>query len=217
MGATARKRNLKAVTETPRRAILYLRQSDESKGEETISDEIQERACRRWCADNNAVIATDINNGIVKNGVIWEQKSGRVWYKRKGVQEAMRLIREGQADVVVLWRWNRLSRLKKHWALAEDAFESMGGHAVSATEPADLNTKEGRFSKGLWILLGELESDGIGDVWRATHEVRRDKGLPASGGKRFGYIHVKKKGEPEKYLIDESQREVVEWSYQEWI
>lgn len=203
----ARRRNVKAQTETPRRAVLYLRQSDESRGEETISDEIQERICRKWCADNNCV--------VVK--VLWEQKSGRIWFKRKKVQLAMHMIRDNEADVVVLWRWNRLSRMQKHWAIADQLFEDLGGQVVSATEPADLTTAQGRFSKGLYVLLGELESDLIGDSWRSTHDVRRDKGLPSGGGKRFGYTRVLKKGEPERYVIDESVREIVEWMYDEWL
>jgi DNA invertase Pin-like site-specific DNA recombinase len=197
---------LRAVPDQPRRGIRYLRQSTEK--EETISDAIQLAACDDYMT----------RHGIVPVGEpIWEQHTGRVWHKRQGVQRAMKAIADGDADVIVVWKWNRLSRLRKHWVLAEVAIEELGGAVESATEPADLTTSHGRFSRNLMIDLAELQSDLIGDSWRDTHETRRRRGLPASGGDRYGYRRVREPGEPERYDPIPEQAEVLEWLYAQYI
>lgn len=197
---------LRSVPDKPRRGVIYLRQSTEK--EETISDAIQLAACLDYMA----------RNGIVPSGEpIWEQHTGRVWHKRTGVQQAMQRVESGNAELIVVWKFNRLSRLRKHWILAEVAIERLGGTIESATEPADLTTSHGRFSRNLMIDLAELQSDLIGDSWRETHQVRRERGLPASGGRRYGYKHVRVPGETERYEIDPAEAEVLKWMYRSYL
>lgn len=197
---------LRAVPDRPLRAIRYLRQSTEK--EETISDAIQLAACDDYISKRGYVAVGD---------PIWEQHTGRVWHKRRGVQDAMQWVERGDADLIVVWKWNRLSRLRKHWVLAEVAIEQLGGAIESATEPADLTTSHGRFNRNIMIDLAELQSDLIGDSWRDTHATRRRRGLPATGGRRYGYRHHRVPGEPERYEIDPDEAEVLRWAYAAYI
>lgn len=159
------------------RAILYLRQS--THRDDSISIELQESAGRAYAKQQGYdVVAVESDEGI----------SGRTW-NRPAVQRLMATIAEGGAEVVILWKWSRLSRNRLDWAVAIDKIESVGGRVESATEQIDTSTATGRLSRGMLAEFAAFESERIGDVWKETHERRRRKGLPAQGGDRYGYTH----------------------------
>lgn len=100
-------RNVRPVTDVAPRAVIYLRQS--THRDESISLELQETACRDYCDRMGYdIVAVRADPGI----------SGRTWLKRPDVQRVMAAIEGGEADVIVLWKWSRLSRSRKDWALA---------------------------------------------------------------------------------------------------
>ena len=177
-------RNLRAVTETAPRAIIYLRQS--THREESISLELQEIACRDYCdrAGYN-VIAVEADPGI----------SGRTW-NRPAVQRTMAAIEDGTADVVILWKWSRLSRSRKDWALAIDRADIAGGKIESATEPIDTATASGRFARGVMTEYAAFQSEQIGEQWEEVRQRRLKLGLPASGRLPFGWRWVEGRIEP---------------------
>jgi site-specific DNA recombinase len=166
---------LAAVPDTPPRAVLYLRQS--TYREESISLELQETAGRDYCARHGyQVVDVLADPGI----------SGRTW-KRPAVQRAMTMLEDHDVDVVVLWRWSRLSRNRKDWALAADRADVAGGRIESATEPNDV-TAAGRFARGVMTELAAFESERIGEQWKEVQGRRAAAGLPHSGRPRFGYV-----------------------------
>lgn len=166
---------LRAITDTPPRAIIYLRQSVHR--EESISLELQEIACRDYCdRAGYTVIAVEADPGI----------SGRTW-NRPAVQRSMVALEAGAADVVVLWKWSRLSRSRKDWALAIDRADIAGGKIESATEPIDTATASGRFARGVMTEYAAFQSEQIGEQWEEVRQRRLKLGLPASGRLPFGW------------------------------
>lgn len=160
-----------------RRAVLYLRQS--VAREESISLELQETAGRDYCARQGyEVVAVEADEGI----------SGRRWNNRPAVSRVMGMIENGQADVIVLWKWSRLSRSRLDWAIAVDAVETHGGRIESATEPVDITTSTGRLARGMLAEFAAFESERIGEVWKESHARRLKRGLPHSGQPRFAYV-----------------------------
>lgn len=160
-----------------KRAVLYLRQS--TYREESISLEMQEQSCRDYCARQGyEVVAVEADPGI----------TGRTW-KRPAVQRVVQMAEQGRVDVVVLWKWSRLSRSRLDFARAVDTIETAGGRVESSTEPIDVTTASGRFGRGVMAELAVLQSDQIGENWRAIHERRVQQGLPHNGGPRFGYAY----------------------------
>lgn len=158
------------------RAVLYLRQS--IAREESISMELQEDAGRRYAEQQGyAVIAVEADEGI----------SGRSWKTRPAVQRAMAMIENHQADVIVLWKWSRLSRARLDWAIAIDKVESAGGRIESATEQVDVSTSTGRFARGMLAEFAAFESERISDTWKEAQARRLANGLPVNGLPRFGY------------------------------
>lgn len=172
-------RNLRPVADAPLRAIIYLRQS--TYREESISLDLQERACRDYAERNGYdVIAVEADPGI----------SGRTWSRRPKVQAVMAAIEEGRADVILLWKWSRLSRSRKDWAVAADRVDIAGGRIESATEPIDTATASGRFARGVMTEYAAFQSEQIGEVWEDVRQRRLSLGLPASGRLPFGWEWV---------------------------
>lgn len=168
---------LRAVPDSPPRAVLYLRQS--THREESISLELQETAGRDYCARMGyVVVAVEADPGI----------SGRTW-KRPAVARVMSLVEGGDADVIVLWRWSRLSRSRKDWAVAADRIDVAGGRIESATEPNDV-TAAGRFARGVMTELAAFESERIGEQWKEVQNRRRGLGLPAGGKIPWGWRYL---------------------------
>jgi len=186
---------------TKPRAALYLRQS--TYREESISLELQENACRTYAEQRGyEVVATESDPGI----------SGRTW-KRPGVQKVMELIEGKDADVIVLWKWSRLSRSRLDWAVAADKVETLGGRIESATEPVDVSTSTGRFTRGMLTEMAAFESERIGDSWKEAHARRVRNGLPVSGKPRFGYTYSRESG----YLADPVTGEVLRRLYLDYL
>ncbi len=99
----------------------------------------------------------------------------------------MGMIERGDASTILLWKWSRLSRSRKDWAVAADTVETLGGRIESATEAIDTSTSTGRLARGVMVEFAAFESERIGDVWREAHARRVAAGLPANGKPRFGY------------------------------
>ncbi|MDD2859006.1 MAG: recombinase family protein [Candidatus Nanopelagicales bacterium] len=191
-------RRLAAVPDTPPRAVLYLRQS--VSREDSISIELQETACRDHAARlGYTVVAVESDPGI----------SGRTW-DRPAVQRVMGMIAAREADIVLLWKWSRLSRSRRDWAVAVDKIEAAGGRVESATEPVDATTATGRFTRGMLAEMAAFESDRMGEVWKEVHQRRISKGLPSRGGPRFGY----QRQDDGTYLVDPLSGPLLAQAYQ---
>lgn len=184
------------------RAVVYMRQS--TYREESISLELQESACRAHAErEGYEVVAVEADPGV----------SGRT-FDRPAVQRVMAMVAEGAADVVVLWKWSRLSRSRKDWAVAADAVEQRGGRIESATEAIDTSTSTGRLARGVMVEFAAFESERIGDVWRETHARRLAEGKPINGKARFGYIYDR---EQKLHVPDPVAGEVLAQAYRQYI
>ena len=167
------------------RAALYLRQS--THREESISLELQEAACRRHCEERGySVVMVEADPGI----------SGRT-FNRPAVKRVMEAVEARQVDVVVLWKWSRMSRSRRDWAIAADRVDVAGGRIESATEDIDVSTSHGRLARGMMVEFAAFESERIGDQWKEAHQRRVDMGLPANGKPRFGYRRAGEGFEPD--------------------
>lgn len=167
------------------RAVIYLRQS--TYREESISLEVQEQAARQHAERQGYdVVGVESDPGV----------TGRSWKRRAGVQAAIGALEAGTAEVVVVWRWSRLSRSRRDWAVAADMADVAGGRIESATEPND-RTAAGRFARGVMTELAAFESERIGEQWAEARAHRVARGLPSTGGQRFGYRIVDR-----AYVID---------------
>lgn len=160
----------------PQPVIGYARVS--TWREEMISIELQTKAVEEAAARRGRYVA---------EWVIDEDATGRN-FKRK-VMQAIEMIEDDQRPERELWSWkfSRFGRNRHGVAINLARIESVGGELISATEEVDAKTAVGRFTRGMLLELAAFESDRAGEQWKETHELRRSMGLPATGGKRFGY------------------------------
>lgn len=187
------RRHLHAVPEVGEGAVLYVRQSvtryvrddqgRKTKVLDTVSPELQETAGRDYCERKGyrvVDVVTDLN------------RTGRT-LKRRKVQEAINYIDSGEASVIVVWKWSRMARNRRDWAVTCDYVEDkVGGRLESSTEPVDVTTAVGRLQRGMLVEIAAFESDRAGEVWKEVMDGRAAKGLPGHGRARFGYINIGK-------------------------
>lgn len=191
------------------RAVIYIRQS--ITHDDSVSPTLQRDACERYARDRNYEVVDVIDDlGI----------SGRT-FKRPGVQRAVEMIEAGKTDVILVWKWSRLSRRRYDWAMVTDKVESLGGRIESATEPVDVSTAAGRFQRGILTEFSAFESDRIGEVWEEVHADLRAKGRPHTGGDRYGYRRRNIAAPEERkrfvYEIDPDEAATLQWAYREYL
>lgn len=160
----------------PQPVIGYARVS--TWREEMISIELQTKAVEESAARRGRYVA---------EWIIDEDATGRN-FKRK-VMRAIELVEDPTRPERELWSWkfSRFGRNRHGVAINLARIENVGGELISATEEVDAKTAVGRFTRGMLLELAAFESDRAGEQWKETHELRRSMGLPAAGGRRFGY------------------------------
>jgi len=145
--------------------------------EEAISPEIQAEAITSWANRNGHRIIgwiTDLD------------ATGRNFKRR--IMQGITAIEEGAAAGIAVWKFSRFGRDRAGVALNLARVERVGGVLQSATEAVDARTATGRFTRGMLLEVAAFESDRAGEQWRETHALRRQHGIPATGGQRLGYI-----------------------------
>lgn len=125
---------------------------------------------------------------IVTEWIIDEDATGRN-FKRK-VMRAIEIVEDGERPERELWSWkfSRFGRNRYGVAINLARIEEAGGALISATEDVDASTATGSFTRDMLFAVAAFESNRAGEQWKETHELRRNLGLPATGGKRFGYL-----------------------------
>lgn len=108
---------------------------------------------------------------------------------KRQISHSIDRVRQGEADGIVVWKVSRWGRNLVDSMLNIKELQDAGGFIASATESLDdIETPMGRFSLTQMLAIAQLQSDQIGETWANIHDYRRDRGLPHSGGPRFGYV-----------------------------
>lgn len=155
--------------------MLYLRQS--KARDDSISLEIQEAQARAHCARQGYAVQEP---PIVDEGV-----SGyRDWRRRPAFPQVF----EVDAEVVVVYRWSRLSRRRLDQVQIISDLEAKGRRVESAVEPTDPSTAGGRLARDQMLLIAAFESDVKSEQWKEALARRHSRGLPKNGLLRYGYL-----------------------------
>jgi site-specific DNA recombinase len=161
---------------TVKRAVIYSRISKDRPDE--TSTTTQEQDARAYCARKGWTVVDAIEDA---------GQSAYSGKTRPGFHRALRLIRDGQADVMVVWRIDRFSRsivgFWDHWRQIDDA----GGELVSVTESWDTSTTVGRIVVSLIAGFAEMESDAKSARTARWHAYRRAEGMVPTGPRCYGY------------------------------
>jgi len=159
-----------------------IRVSDErGRGDALLSPDIQRTAITDYCQRSGYVIAGWVE-AVDESG----SKARSGWWRR--LDETIEQVEAGEVDVIVAWKFSRIARRRRRWAVAVDRVEAAGGRLESATEPNE-RTATGRFARGMLAELAAFESERIGESWKEVHARRVVSGRPANGKPRWGYTY----------------------------
>jgi len=148
------------------RAIIYARVSTEEQ-EKGYSIDAQVEACTNYAKAKGWE--------IVK--VYREAKSGKSADNRIQLQKALQLLEQGGADILIVWRLDRLTRSIMDF---QKIVGRVGARVSSVVEGLDMSTSSGRFVANILIAFAQYERESIGE--RTRLGLQRAK----AEGKRIG-------------------------------
>jgi site-specific DNA recombinase len=187
----------KDVKPSRKRAVIYCRVSTDKQEVDGESLEYQEAKCRSYAElhDIDVVI------------VLLEAKSGFIHYSlREKLTIARQFIRDGLADVIIVFDLRRFSRNFVHSAMIFEEIESHGGEIVSVSENID-NSLTGKLIRSILAWSAESERHKIVEYANRRWQTRVEAGLPVGVGRpTYGWDWKDK--EKIAHVINEEQAAV---------
>src|SRR5215469_17272919 len=156
------------ATQKRKRAIIYCRVSTDKQEQDGESLEYQEEKGRKYAElhDMDVVI------------VLHEAKSGFIHYSlREKLTLARQMIRDGLADVIIVFDLRRFSRNFVHSAMIFEEIESHGGEIVSVSENID-NSRTGQLVRSILAWCAESAREKINEYANRHWQKRHELGLP---------------------------------------
>ncbi len=135
------------------KAVGYIRVSTEEQARIGISLENQRDKIEAYC---------DLNDMELSEIMEDAGKSGKDM-KRKGVNRLIHLVRRGKADVVVVYRLDRLSRRVNHILTIIELIEKKNIAFHSIMERLDTKTATGRFFLNVIASMAQWERDTLSE------------------------------------------------------
>ena len=187
----------KDVKPLRKRAVIYCRVSTDKQEVDGESLEYQEAKCRSYAElhDMDVVI------------VLLEAKSGFIHYSlREKLTIARQFIRDGLADVIIVFDLRRFSRNFVHSAMIFEEVESHDGEIVSVSENID-HSLTGKLIRSILAWSAESERHKIVEYANRRWQTRVEAGLPVGVGRpTYGWDWKDK--EKIAHVINEEQAAV---------
>lgn len=178
------------------RVVVYSRVSTDAQERDGTSLDTQERACVEFARERGWSVVLCVRDSA--SGAILD---------REGLDEARRLARAGEADVVLAYAIDRLARDQVKLATLYDELNSVGVALETVTEPFDASPM-GMFIMNARALVAAVEREKIAErTMRGKAERARSGRIPqATGLGCYGYVYERETGRRD---MNEPQAEVV--------
>ena len=148
-----------------RRAVGYIRVSTDMQAAEGLSLEAQQAAIERYCA------LYDLSLVAIYKDVLSGRKP-----QRPGLQEALTALQD-TADVLIVFRFDRLSRSLKHFCeLYEQYFKAGDKEPVAIREAIRLDSWQGRALVNVLFVFAQMESEATSERTRTAVAHIRSQG-----------------------------------------
>lgn len=172
------RRRLASVPDQPRLAVISLRVSRVMgrDGDSFHAPDLQEDACRRFCAERGWVVVAVVTDLDVSGGV----------FDRPGLNEALRMLEAGEATALVTYDVSRLGRKVKETLEVIDRVRAAGGVYASVKERFD-DTPEGEHLLHTFLSIAHLYRRQRGRGWQEVIARRAEQGLWHGSNPPFGY------------------------------
>jgi len=180
-----------------KRAVIYCRVSTDKQEQDGESLEYQEEKCRRYAELHDIDVVV----------VLKEAKSGFIHYSlREKLTLARQLVRDGMADMIIVFDLRRFSRNFVHSAMIFEEIESNGAEIVSVSENID-NSLTGKLIRSILAWSAESEREKIVEYANRCWQTRVEVGLPVGTG-RSPYGWNWKDKEKTGYVVNQEQAAV---------
>jgi site-specific DNA recombinase len=180
-----------------KRAVIYCRVSTDKQEIDGESLDYQEAKCRQYAELHDLDVIA----------VLREAKSGYIHYSlRDKLTLARQLVRDGLADVIIVFDLRRFSRNFVHSAMIFEEIESSGAEIVSVSENID-NSLTGKLIRSILAWSAESERHKIVEYANRRWQTRVEVGLPVGIG-RSPYGWDWKDKDKTAYVMNQEQAAV---------
>ena len=176
------------TTPTNKRCAIYTRKStDEGLDKDYNSLEAQFDACAAYIRSQASKGWTIIDKHYDDGGY----SGGNT--NRPGLQELLRDVNNGDVDVVVVYKLDRISRSLRDFTELDGIFSRHGASMVSVTQQIDTSTSMGRMIVNLLMSFAQFEREITSDRVKDKMAASRKKGMWTGGVVPYGYKSVDSK------------------------
>lgn len=174
-----------------------MRVSTERQADEGLSLEVQRRKLRGHCAAQELdLVAIEADEGLSAKSL-----------DRPGLQRALAMLRDGQADALLVPKLDRLTRRVTDLGhLIETWFAAERWSLLSVMDNIDTRSAGGRMVLYLLMTVAQWERETIGERTRAAMEFLRAEGVPtgrAPLGRAYGQATDPTSGRRAVHVVDD--------------
>jgi DNA invertase Pin-like site-specific DNA recombinase len=161
-----------------KRAIGYVRVSTESQATDGVSLDMQAEKIRAYCS----LYGYDLQEIIIDAG------ASAKTLDRPGIGRALESIRKGQADALVVYKLDRLTRSVRDLDVLLSGYFADGQAAlVSVCEQVDTTTATGRMVLNILMSVAQWERETISERTTEAMAHKKAKGEYVGGRVPYGY------------------------------
>lgn len=200
------RRDITPDSTKPRRAVGYIRVSTDMQATDGLSLDAQTAAIEHYCSAQGLKLVS------VCKDVLSGTKA-----ERPGLREALGVLQRG-ADVLVVLKFDRLSRSIKHFCeLYETYFQSGEKELVAIREAIRLDSSLGRALVGILLVFAQMEREAISERTREALQYRRRLGYH-HGKAPYGYQTVSLPEQPHsRVLVEKNEEQAVLSRIKDWV
>ncbi|MFM7888158.1 MAG: recombinase family protein [Pseudanabaena sp.] len=163
------------------KAIGYIRVSTEMQVNEGVSLDAQSAKIRAYCELNDLELIE----------IVCDAGKSAKTTNRDGLQKCLAAIASGEANAIVVYKLDRLSRKVLDTLNLISEIESHGASLHSISEKLDTSSALGKFFVNMTAALAQLERDQISERVIMTMSYAKEKGRHC-GAAPFGFEMVNK-------------------------
>ena len=181
-----------------KRCAIYTRKSVEDGLEmEYNSLDAQRDACEAYIASQKSngweCLPQHYDDGGISGGTL----------DRPALKELLRDAKNGQVDIIVIYKIDRLSRSICDFAELSKMFDDWGVSFVSVTQEINTSTSAGRMMLNILITFAQYEREVIAERIRDKMSASRKRGQWVGGTVPYGYVRENRRivPDPEKAAV----------------
>ena len=182
----------------PLRCAVYTRKSTEDGLEQEFNSlDAQREACEAYILSQRhegwTLVPGRYDDGGFSGGNM----------ERPGLKALMALIDEGQVDVIVVYKVDRLTRSLADFAKIVERLDAKQASFVSVTQAFNTTTSMGRLTLNVLLSFAQFEREVTGERIRDKIAASKKKGIWMGGPVPLGYQVIERKLVP---VLEEAER-----------